>query len=370
MELESFDKPSAGVKPYRVLSLDGGGMRGLYTASVLDELSNRFAGGSNCQLDIGKGFDMIVGTSTGGILACALVAGIPTKQVIRLYRGQGPHIFKSPIPTQKKRQLFSWALKNINRAANSSGSLKKALDGVFGNRTIESVYNDRKIGLCVTAVNMSNHESRVFKTPHNPKKHADNGRKLVDVCLATSAAPIVFPIATLNDPEDYSNTEAFVDGGLWANNPILVALIEAIEMSSPKQPIEILSIGTCLPPAGQSILESNSNKGLFYWKVGVTALELSMDAQAAGYNYMAMFLCKSFSQLGKDITVLRFPQTSPSSEQALHLGLDSSTKEACNILTNLGHADGKRVHGMTTRSEKDMKLVEEIFKSLPVLTND
>ena len=62
-------------KPYRVLSLDGGGMRGLYTASLLNTLSDRFGN----QLDVGKGFDLIVGTSTGSILAAGLVAGIPQK---------------------------------------------------------------------------------------------------------------------------------------------------------------------------------------------------------------------------------------------------------------------------------------------------
>lgn len=77
-------------KPFRVLSLDGGGMRGLYTASVLSTLSGRFGG--NKILDVGKGFDLIVGTSTGGILATALVAGVPIPKVIDLYRQKGPII--------------------------------------------------------------------------------------------------------------------------------------------------------------------------------------------------------------------------------------------------------------------------------------
>ena len=368
MESESFDESVVGIKPYRVLSLDGGGMRGLYTASVLDELSNRFAGGNDYQLDIGKGFDLIVGTSTGGILSCALVAGISIKRVINLYREEGPRIFTSPVPAEDVK-LYCWAFKNRKHSANLNDGLKKALRDVFDNQTIASVYNDRKIGLCVTAVYMSNHGSRVFKTPHNPVKHADNGRSLVDICLATSAAPIIFPIATHNNPEDTSNEEAFVDGGLWANNPILVALIEALDTSSSKQPIEILSIGTCPPPAGETILERNSNKGVSYWKVGVKALELSMDAQAAGNNYVASFLSDSLKRLGKDVKVLRLPQTPPSPEQALHLGLDSASEDACNILSNLGRADGKRVYGMVCRNEVNVKMVEEIFKSLPVLTN-
>ncbi len=370
MELGPSDKNASGVKPYRVLSLDGGGMRGLYTASVLDELSNRFLGRAEQQLDIGKGFDLIVGTSTGGILACALVAGIPIKRVIRLYREEGPRIFTSPIPTQKKVELILWAFNKISCAANSNDSLKEALQGVFGYQTVASVYKNRQIGLCLTAVNMYNHKSRVFKTPHNPEKHADNERTLVDICLATSAAPIVFPIAAIRDPEDQSNVEAFVDGGLWANNPILVALIEALEMSSPKQSVEILSIGTCPPPAGEAILDRDNDKGLYYWKVGVKALELSMDSQAAGNNFVASFLSDSLKRLGKEVRVLRLPQTSPSSEQALHLGLDSASELACNTLSKLGHDDGKEVYGMVKRSEKKFRIVEDVFDSLPILNND
>ena len=76
-------------KPYRVLSLDGGGMRGLYTASVLQSLVNRFSRSNSGNKDIGKGFDLIAGTSTGGILACGLAAGVPIKNIIELYSKKG-----------------------------------------------------------------------------------------------------------------------------------------------------------------------------------------------------------------------------------------------------------------------------------------
>ncbi|MBU6410221.1 MAG: patatin-like phospholipase family protein, partial [Verrucomicrobia bacterium] len=87
------------VKPCRVLTLDGGGMRGLYTATVLDVLAKHFAARRGVgALDIGKGFDLIVGTSTGGILATALAYGHPLKRVMDLYRIEGPKIFTDPMP--------------------------------------------------------------------------------------------------------------------------------------------------------------------------------------------------------------------------------------------------------------------------------
>jgi len=99
--------------------------------------------------------------------------------------------------------------------------------------------------LCITSVNLSDYSPRVFKTPHNLLKNADNNRKLIDVCLATSATPIIFPVANILDPERKDIYENFVDGGLWANSPILVALTEAISCSKENQKIEIISISTC-----------------------------------------------------------------------------------------------------------------------------
>ncbi len=101
-------------KPYRVLSLDGGGMRGLYTASLLKSLSERFCKSSN--KDIGKGFDLIVGTSTGGILAAGLVAGIEIDKIIEIYYKEGKNIFKSPVPNNFLRKII-WAFCHIKKTS-------------------------------------------------------------------------------------------------------------------------------------------------------------------------------------------------------------------------------------------------------------
>src|SRR5215472_8002257 len=84
----------------RVLSLDGGGMRGTYTATYLDRVASTFAKRRGLEaLDIGAAFDLIVGTSTGGIIACALAKGIPLSEVVTLYQEQGRQIFTKPLPT-------------------------------------------------------------------------------------------------------------------------------------------------------------------------------------------------------------------------------------------------------------------------------
>src|SRR5437763_665833 len=81
-------------RPYRVLSLDGGGMRGIYTGAFLARLTDQFARiRGESALDLGLGFDLIAGTSTGAIVGCALAVGRPMTEIVALYREHGPKIF-------------------------------------------------------------------------------------------------------------------------------------------------------------------------------------------------------------------------------------------------------------------------------------
>ena len=89
----------ARTDPFRVLSIDGGGMRGIYSAAYLAGLSDRFARERRAEaLDIGKGFDLITGTSTGAIIACGAAAGLPMSKIVELYREHGPGISAAPMP--------------------------------------------------------------------------------------------------------------------------------------------------------------------------------------------------------------------------------------------------------------------------------
>ena len=250
MEIQSSPAHQSG-KPFRVLTLDGGGMRGLYTASLLMVLAKRFDRRFNSQEpDIGKAFDLICGTSTGAILACALATGISLNRVKSLYIEKGPHIFTRPMPKGKNSALCWWAFVHRNKPAANAEALREALSSCFGEVTLGMIYKTRGIALCIPAVTAINHRARVLKTAHNKGKHRDNDYSLVDVCMASAAAPIFFPIAQRRNADDEHIAHHFVDGGLWANNPVLVGLTEALTMTAADQPIEIISIGTCDQPSG------------------------------------------------------------------------------------------------------------------------
>lgn len=126
-------------KPFRVLTLDGGGMRGLYTAFLLDTLIKRVRG-SEEKIDIGKGFDLIVGASTGGILATGLALGVPIENIISLYEKRGEAIFTVPA-----RNEFPLArLLNYPTASTAKmreQSLRIALEEQFNDITIGQMWN-------------------------------------------------------------------------------------------------------------------------------------------------------------------------------------------------------------------------------------
>jgi len=346
--------------PFRVLSLDGGGMRGVYTASLLENYSREIAKREKREktLDIGAGFHLIVGTSTGGIIAAALAAGKPINQVKELYLEHGKNIFPDPFDQDKWKR---WACRNRKTAAGNALALRKALEEVFGEMTFGDLYEQRGIMLCLPAINVASNAPRVFKTPHGYYQ-LDSELPLVEACLATSAAPIVLPLAFVTWPDDKSET-AFVDGGLFANNPALIGLIEALEFAEDR-PIQILSLGTCSPPSGQSLSKKEVNRGLQQWKAGLGILDVGMDAQVEATNFAVEKLCK---RIGHTCNFFRPKSEHPlSAEDAKKIGLDQASEESIRILCERGRQDAQDFLGKAARSNhSDYKAMKEIFVAMP-----
>ncbi len=352
---------------FRVLSIDGGGFRGLYTATLLNTLARRFSENSDVPLDIGKKFDLIVGTSTGGILACALAAGIPINDISNIYVKHGKDIFSNPQPENKLKLLF-WGCANKRKNSCDAGKLNAILKSTFSDTTIKQIYTNRNIALCIPTIDAVTHHPWVFKTPHNKGKNRDDNYSLVDVCMATSAAPIYFPIHECASPDNKAGKQFFVDGGLWANNPVLIGMAEALQINQNKE-IEIISIGTLPAPVGSVI--QKVRRGLLDWKFGAEALLLGMDAQASGYDYTAQFLATSLS--GK-CTVIRIDKNKvcPSPDQAKCLAMDAADDCNISVLTKLAESAADRIHGeeMAKINRGEISIIADIFQNLTPLKVD
>jgi len=356
--------------PFRVLSLDGGGMRGTYTATYLDRVAATFAQRRTIDaIDIGGAFDLIVGTSTGGIIACALAAGVPLGDVVDLYREHGAAIFRRPLPVG----LLGMPRDHVCRpAALEAGeaSLRAALDKTLGQMTVREVYEARGIALAVAAVEMSQHHAWVFKTPHfAATNHRDDGYTLIDLCLATSAAPIFRSMAAIDHADARGKGyNVFVDGGLWANNPVLVGLIEALDMAVPGQKIEIYCLGTCPMPAGEQIARDAVHRGLTQWKFGGDAAALAIDSQQFAYDHMAKKIAR---HLDHPCTVVRFPSDKVPAALIPYLGLDDTRPEAIDALINQARTDADMTNSKCAyrASDPDAELICALFESAPARTD-
>jgi uncharacterized protein len=322
-------------KPFKVLCLDGGGMRGAYQSTYLATFASRITEGrkQSLPIDVGTAFDLVVGTSTGGIVACGLAAGVTLAEMQTLYARAGKKIF----PFQWLRSVpgLGWLIRGSG-IGNSRGdrALREILTATLGDRTIGSVYNQRKIALAIPSVDLNRHAAVVFKTQHLTRLNGrDNQRTLVDVCMATSAAPILRSMACLQEPGGSGVTATYVDGGLWANNPGLIGMMEATEILQDRRetrPIHLYMLGT-LPSQGGEVNYWSRHRGAWGWRAGLKAIAASLNAQAVGYDY----LTGKMAEMRADGSfAYRLPAQCPSNELRDYLvNMDDAREKVLNALS-------------------------------------
>ena len=249
-------------KPFRILSLDGGGIRGLYAATILARVEQDLLNGGR----IADHVDMIAGTSTGGIIAIGLGLGKPAALIQRLYAVDGEKVF--PPFWSRHRRLRFW--RQLVMPLFNAKKLEELLFNTFGTATLGQ--SDTR--LVIPAFLGPKTDIAVFKTDHHPDFRKDHLISAWEAARATSAAPTYFPG---HQGDDY----VFLDGGVWCNNPIMAAVVDALSAyDMARDQIEILSIGTGNPP--YEISRFATRGGFFQWReIILGAMYLTTDnAQA------------------------------------------------------------------------------------------
>lgn len=250
---------------FQILALDGGGAKALFTAHVLARLEDDLG------IRVRDSFDLITGTSAGGIIALALGAGISPAEIVDQYSTLVRTVFPRANRAWWNLPRRAW------RPAYGQEALRTALVDVFGTTRL----GDSSKRLVVPAWDVQNGEVYLFKTPHHPRLRRDWKLSMVDVALATTAAPTYFPAARVDD-------QKFIDGGVWANNPSVVAITEAVRtLGISLDAIRVLNVGTTEKFLGSP--GSMDGAGFVRWATRAVPLVLaasSRGGQAVAQNLL------------------------------------------------------------------------------------
>ena len=219
---------------FRILSCDGGGIRGVLTAVLLDRLLTAYPA---LLQDRAGTITMFAGTSTGGIIALGLASGMTPASMRDLYVTDGKLIFDS-----------SWArdvveIGGLSGAKYNNEELEDILKKTFGASKLQGL----KSRVLIASFSLDNQSTDPGKRTWNPKffhnfpgTDSDGDSQVYDVALSTSAAPTYFP-----------SNGVYIDGGVIANNPSLAAVAQALdgrnqpaERATTLGEIKLLSVGT------------------------------------------------------------------------------------------------------------------------------
>jgi len=360
-------------KRFQILSLSGGGYRGLHVARILEIVEGKVGH------PVARHFDLIGGTSIGGIIALALALEIPAKVIRQTLEDVGPNLFpKLPPDFAEVRRLFDcpgiWsklvhAVRNRHALTAEQASTRTAwydpapLAAVLA---APEFFGDKKIAdllhpAIVPAVNYSTGLPKFFKTDHHQTFTFDRELFVKDVALGTSAAPVYFPAHKVGDSR-------IVDGGLIANDPTQVAVHEAMMFFGIRPPLfgddptgkddlRVLSIGT-LAPKHFADAKRPLNLGLLDWGIG--AFELAASAQEA----MSAFMVDTHMLPGK---VLRLPSIDARPETAP--GLADATQVSSEILRASASSLAQYAFGVGAFCElfqHQAQSLSDVRKSLPI----
>lgn len=268
-ERRNNEQNSENSNKKRILCIDSGGARGIFPASFLSSLDEKIDG------DIAEYFDLIVGTSTGGIIALGLGLGIKPADLLSFYRDSA-------------REVFGDGSKNFlyfltSRGKYKTGKLRSLLHSILG----DSLLGASMSRLAIPCWNSTSRCPHIYKTAHHSRYAYDHLSLALDVALATSAAPHYFSEHRTRD------NHTLLDGGLFANNPLLVAVTEAIGVLGwDMDDLYVLSLGT-----GMEIRRKRKPWRLCFYGYLTYLIDQILDAQASASLAMGDWLLRDRSGL-------------------------------------------------------------------------
>lgn len=238
---------------YRILSCDGGGIRGYMTARMIQQLDQQYG--------ILQHVDLFAGTSTGGIIALALAAGVPISTVVNIYGGPDAKTIFTPLGFQTScyiplpgvagpaavganmvEELFQSKYNNVG-AHSLQSVLKRNLPAAYTTLT------QLPRSALVTSFQLLNATSKTWQplTFDNLPGSLTAPYGVLDAALCTSAAPTYFP------PYNHPVLGYCADGGVFANNPALLAVTRAIQSGQAADDIVLLSLGTGITASSMAV---------------------------------------------------------------------------------------------------------------------
>ncbi|MGY4431249.1 patatin-like phospholipase/acyl hydrolase [Bradyrhizobium sp. F1.13.1] len=295
---------------FLILSLSGGGYCGLYTAEVLRQLQSER--GESPLLD---GVDLICGTSIGGMIALALAHEIPIVDICNVLENDGRRLFgcTGSLLGQRAKGILR-SMRSLVYAQYSSASLKTMTEALLGERLI----NEAKRPVAVTAVSLTSGRSCVFS--NFPRRGLQKALRSADLALATSAAPTYFA------PHRIEN-EYYVDGGLVANAPDMLALSLAVANGYSLDNIVMISIGAINRNTSNAVRKSRFP--------GLVSHALSARSYLAFvFEAQQNLAVESAERVVSSRNYFRVSEI-PSDEQSKHLGLDRAGVVAADTLKAL-----------------------------------
>lgn len=267
---------------YKVLAIDGGGIRGVIPARVLQAIEER------CDRPIASCFDAIAGTSTGGIIAlglsCRADDGAPrysARDMVSFYLDNGPTIFPHHSALHR--------VEDVVVAKYSPGPLEGVLQGHFGERMLSEALTE----VVIPSYDISKPGPFFFKREYARQTDDEGGTQdspIWRVARATSAAPTYFPPATLQLTAA-GPVHALVDGGTFANNPAAAVYADALRWAKQgnHDQLFVLSVGTGQPPqrpgSGPIPIAAGGGHGWGLAEWAVPILEIVLDGAAKAVEY-------------------------------------------------------------------------------------